>query len=129
ELPKLMNDTYGQIFAQYEGEISLGTEILSLLLDEEAIATVAKGDGLFVLNGIAEQEVTYTDYEYDEDYNYKEVEKTKMETIPDFLFMFSSENAGLYNRLTSYLQHKMLLTDDNVISHIEESVVPFDLYV
>jgi len=129
ELPKLMNDTYGKIFAQYENEISLGSEIVSLLLDEEAIASVAKGDGLFVLNGIAEKEVTYTDYEYDEDYNYKEVEKTKMETIPDFLVMFSSENAELYNRLVNYFQYKMLLTDNGGIYHIEESDVPFDLYL
>ena len=129
ELPKIMNDTYGKIFAQYENEISLGTEIVSLLLDEEAIATVAKGDGLLVLNGIAEKEVTYTDYEYDEDYNYKEVEKTKMETVPDFLVMFSSENTGLYNRLVNYLQHKMLLMGTDGIYHVEESDLPFDLYL
>lgn len=129
ELPKLMNDTYGKIFAQYENEISLGAEIVSLLLDEEAIASVAKGDGLFVLNGIAEKEVTYTDYEYDEDYNYKEIEKTKMETIPDFLVMFSSDNVNLYNRLVSYLQYKMLLSDDDGIFHIEQSELPFDLYL
>ncbi len=129
ELPKLMNDTYGKIFAQYENEISLGAEIVSLLLDEEAIASVAKGDGLFVLNGIAEKEVTYTDYEYDEDYNYKEVEKTKMETIPDFMAMFSSENASLYNRFVNYFQYKMLLTDDGGIYHIGQSELPFDLYL
>ncbi len=129
ELPKLMNETYGKMFARYENEISLGAEIVSLLLDEEAIASVAKGDGLFVLNGIAEREVTYTDYEYDEDYNYQEIEKTKMETIPDFLAMFSSDNVSLYNRLVNYFQHKMLLTEDGGIYRVEQSDIPFDLYL
>lgn len=129
ELPKLMNDTYGKIFAQYESEISLGAEIVSLLLDEEAIASVAKGDGLFVLNGIAEKEVTYTDYEYDEDYNYTEVEKTRMETIPDFLAMFSSDNASLYNRFVNYFEQKMLLSGDGGLYRVEEPTLPFDLYL
>lgn len=129
ELPKMLNDTYGKVFAQYEKDISLGAEIVSLLLDEEAIASAARGDGLFVLNGIAEKEVTYTDYEYDENYNYKEVEKTKMETIPDFLLLFSSDNASLYNRIVDYLQHKMLLSEDRDIYHIGQSELPFDLYL
>src|SRR3546814_11926467 len=91
-----MKDMYGNLFEQYEADIALGADLVSLLLDEAAIANVAKGDALFVLNGIAEREVPYISYEYDDDYNYMEVEKIKMETIPDFLLMFSSDDVQIY---------------------------------
>lgn len=127
ELPALMKDTYGNLFEQYEADIALGADLVSLLLDEAAIAKVAKGDALFVLNGIAEQEVPYISYEYDDDYNYIEVEKTKMETIPDFLLMFSSDDMQLYNRMMTYVTSKGYLTEQNGIFLLSQGELPFDL--
>src|SRR5690606_21853909 len=88
---------------------------------------VAKGDAWFVLNGIAEQEVPYISYEYDDDYNYIEVEKTKMETIPDFLLMFSSDDMQLYNRMMTYVTSKGYLTEQNGIFLLSQGELPFDL--
>uniref|UniRef100_UPI003341E665 hypothetical protein n=1 Tax=Parapedobacter pyrenivorans TaxID=1305674 RepID=UPI003341E665 len=127
ELPALMKDTYGGMFSQYADDIDLGAELLSLMLDEEALAKVAKGDALFVLNGVSEKEVPYISYEYDDDYNYQEVEKTKMETIPDFLFMFSSDDAALYNRVMSYVSNKGYLLEENGVYQLVNTELPFDL--
>ncbi|KAG1647941.1 hypothetical protein GQR58_030216 [Nymphon striatum] len=79
--------------------VSLASNLVSILLDEEAAATIVRGDMLLALTDLREQTVTYTDYEYDEDYNYKEIEKTKTETIPDFIFMFTSEQEKLFKNL------------------------------
>ncbi|WP_257658354.1 hypothetical protein [Parapedobacter lycopersici] len=128
ELPSIMKDTYGSLLGQHEQEITLAADVVSLLLDEAAIARVAKGDALFVLNGITEEEVPYIDYEYDDNYDYKEVEKTKMETIPDFLLMFSSDDNKLYDQVTNYIYQKGLVSETDGIFSVEESDLPFGLY-
>ncbi|WP_257670121.1 hypothetical protein [Parapedobacter tibetensis] len=129
ELPGLIKDTYGGLVGMYEPEIALGTDIISLLLDEKAIANAVKGDALFVLNGISEEEVSYTAYEYDEDYNYQEVEKTKTEAIPDFLLMFSSDDVSIYNRIMSYTSSKGLVDEEQGVYTVQEHDMPFALHI
>ena len=129
EFPKLMKQTYGSFLgSKMEEEIDLGTDLFSLLLDEEAVSKVIKGDALFVINGLKSKEVTYTTYEYDDDYNQKEVTKTKNETLPDFLFMFSSEDTSLINKLIKYGIHKNMVTVENNIYKIQEKKSPIDIY-
>jgi len=129
EFPKLLKQTYGSFLgAKMDEEIDLGTELFSLLLDEEAVSKVIKGDALFVINGLKTKEVTYTTYEYDDDYNQKEVTKTKNETLPDFLFMFSSEDHRLINKLIKYGIHKNMVTVENNIYKIQEKKSPIDIY-
>ncbi|RLJ79994.1 hypothetical protein [Pedobacter alluvionis] len=129
EFPKLMKQTYGSFLGgKMEEEIDLGTELFGLLLDEEAVSKVIKGDALFVINGLKTKEVTYTTYEYDDDYNQKEVTKTKNETLPDFLFMFSSEDTRLINKLIKYGIHKNMVTVENNIYKIQEKKSPIDIY-
>ena len=76
----------------------LGMEVFSLLLDEEGAAEILRGDVLFVLTELKEKEVTYTTYEYDENYKRKSVEKTKTETLPDFMFMATTNKGKLFRK-------------------------------
>jgi len=129
EFPKLMKQTYGSFLgAKMDEEIDLGADLLSLLLDEEAVSKVVKGDALFVINGLNTKDVTYTTYEYDDDYKQKEVTKTKKETLPDFLFMFSSEDTRLINKVIKYGVNKNLVSVNNNIYKIEEKKSPIDIY-
>ena len=129
EFPKLLKQTYGSFLGgKMDEEIELGSDLFSLLLDEEAVSNVVKGDALFVINGLNSKEVTYTTYEYDDDYNRKEVTKTKKETLPDFLFMFSSEDTRLMNKLIKYGINKNYVSTNNGIYKIEEKKSPIDIY-
>jgi len=129
EFPKLMKQTYGSFLgARMDEEIDLGAELLSLLLDEEAVSKVIKGDALFVINGLNTKDVTYTTYEYDDDYKQKEIVKTKKETLPDFLFMFSSEDTRLINKLIKYGVNKNYISVENNIYKILEKKSPIDIY-
>ncbi len=129
EFPKLLKQTYGSFLGKnMDEEIELGTDLFSLLLDEEAVSKVIKGDALFVINGLNTRDVTYTTYDYDDDYNRKEVTKTKKETLPDFLFMFSSEDNRLMNKLIKYGMNKNYVTVNNSIYKIEEKKSPIDIY-
>lgn len=102
ELPQLIGNSYGSYLGLYRDEMNIGAELFSLLLDEKAIAKVVKGDAVFLLNDIGPKEYTYTSYEYDDDYERKEVKKKKTETLPDFLFMMSSDDTHLVERVLNY---------------------------
>ncbi|WP_293312814.1 hypothetical protein [Pedobacter sp. UBA5917] len=129
EFPKFLKQTYGSFMgARMDEEIELGSDLFSLLLDEEAVSKVIKGDALFVINGLKSKEVTYTTYEYDDDYKQKEVTKTKNETLPDFLLMFSSDDHRLINKLIKYGIHKNMVTVENNIYKIQEKKSPIDIY-
>lgn len=108
EYPKLMTRMYGA----YTDELSMATDLFSLLLDEEAVSKVFKGDGLIVFNGLTQKEVTYKTNEYNEEnFETKEVTKTKKESIPDFLFMTSTEDTRLLNKLIAYGTKKEIVKD------------------
>ncbi len=81
-------------------------DVLELLLDEKAIGKAYKGDGLFLVTGITPYKYTYTSYDYEEDedgdFTYKETKKEKEENLPDFLFMYSTENPGIHRKLLEY---------------------------
>lgn len=130
EFPKLLKQTYGSFMgAKMDEEMDLGADLISLLLDEEAVSKVIKGDALFVINGLNTKEVTYTTYEYDDDYKQKEVTKTKNEMLPDFLFMFSSDDTRLINKLIKYGVNKNFVSAEGAIYKIMEKKSPIDIYL
>lgn len=88
---------------EYQKEMELVMETMKVILDEEAISKIAPGNGIFVLNELKPKTVDYTDYEYDEDYNAKEVKKTKEVMVPNFTFAFATENEGYWNRVFNLL--------------------------
>lgn len=84
---------------EYKKEMELIMETMKIVLDEEAITKIAPGNGIFVLNELKSKTVEYTDYEYDADFNEKEVKKTKDIAVPNFTFAFATENEGYWNRI------------------------------
>ncbi|WP_394748144.1 hypothetical protein [Spongiimicrobium salis] len=131
EYPKLMEDVFTRFpREEFTDVVPIAAELLSIMLDEEAIAGILRGDMLLVLNDIAEREVTYTTYEYDEEYNSKEVVKTKTETLPGFLFMFTSTEKNLFNKLVKLGVKQKGLTFENGLYRVATPRdVPFDVYL
>lgn len=87
----------------YQKETELIMETVKIVLDEEAISKIAPGNGILVLNELKPKTVEYTEYEYDDAYNEKEVKKTKEVAAPDFVFAFATENEGYWNRIFNLL--------------------------
>ncbi|MCD0454308.1 hypothetical protein LPB85_02460 [Chryseobacterium sp. LC2016-27] len=88
---------------EYQKEMELMMETMKIVLDEEAIAKIAPGNGIFVLNELRSKNVEYTDYEYDDNYNEKEIKKTKDVMVPDFTFAFATENDNYWKRVFNVL--------------------------
>jgi len=111
--------------------VALGAKIFSMLIDEEEAAKIIRGDMFLALTNLSEKEVTYTDYEYDADFNYKEVEKTKTETIPDFMYMFTSEEQEIFNRLVRIGLKENKLEAMNGVYRLTDlpNSTPFNMYI
>lgn len=89
--------------SKYQKELELVLETVKIVLDEEAISKIAPGNGIFVLNELNTKKVEYTDYEYDENYNSKEIKKMKDVVVPDFTFAFATDNENYWKRVFNVL--------------------------
>jgi len=129
EYPAIVSNIYGEMMPKYREETDVVTEVISVLLDEEAIGNVITGNMLFVLNDIVEREVTYTTYEYDDDYNRTEVANTKTEPIPDFTIMIGSKNKKLLNKLIRLgAKHGLVSSKGNYYMLKEKTDIPVDIF-
>src|SRR5690606_34135186 len=101
-----------------------------LLVDEKAIAQVVKGDGLFVVKDIFAREKSYIDYEYDDDWNYKEVEKTKTENLPRYVGMFSSDNPAIFEKLLKIgMRHDKTRVDGQIYEITSKNIVGIEPFI
>lgn len=125
-IPAYLNQ-YKNLFGdKLSSYYEIGAVIFDVLLDEKAISKVYKGDNLFVLNGLTQKEVTYIDYDYDDDYNAIETERTKMETVPSFLYMFGSEDQRIFEKILQLgIQENQVVEQDGVYTlSTGEKVIP-----
>ncbi|AUP77366.1 hypothetical protein C1H87_00975 [Flavivirga eckloniae] len=131
EYPKLQARVFDRAVPTKKGELDLVVDLLSLLLDEEAISDLITGDVLFTLDNFEEKEVTYTSYEFDEDYNRKETTRTKNEIVPDFTIMIGSKKDKLLNKAARLGVKQKLFEDKNGYFkiNIPQKEVPFGLYL
>jgi len=126
ELPKIFSQSYGS----FGEEIDLGGDLLSLMLDEKAIARVVKGDALILMTNLTARESTYTTYVYDENYERKDTVQTKMETLPDILCMFSSDDTRLIEKLLKYgISKHRVHFENNIYSLYHSTKNPFNLHI
>lgn len=130
QYPELMNKMYGGIFPKFKEEIDIAGNVLSLIIDEEAIGRLVTGDALFVLNDFAKKEVEYTTYKYDEDYKKKEVIKTKETVVADFTLMIGSKEEKLLDKVLRLGQkYKVIDKANNIYEFVlKGQKLPFGLY-
>lgn len=130
QYPELMNKMYGGILPKFKEEIDIAGNVLSLIIDEDAIGRLVTGDALFVLNDFAKKEVEYTTYKYDEDYKKKEIIKTKETVVPDFTLMIGSKEEKLLNKVLRLGQkYKVLDKVNNIYEFdLKGQKLPFGLF-
>ncbi len=134
EMPKaylaaMESEPYSKKFID---ELSLAVDFFSIVIDEEEISELVTGDALFVLNGLTMKEVSYQTYEYDENYNWTEVTKTKKEPVPSFTFAMTSKKKDFVNKLMKYAVKKEGLVKKGDYYELSEKMkkeLPFEVYV
>lgn len=128
-LAALETDPYTK---DYMDEFSLAADFFSIVIDEQEISELVTGDAVFVLNGLEMKEVSYQTYEYDENYNWTEVTKTKKEPVPSFSFGMTSKKPEFVNKIMNYAVKKGGLVKNGDYYELSEKMkkeVPFELYM
>ncbi len=129
-MPYLYKRSYQSVMPRYAQVIDVTADVMKILLDEEDAAKMFPGDIVFALTGMSEKEVTYTRYEYDENYNRKEVEKTKKEIFPDFRFVAACEYGTIVDKLFKLgVKEKELDKLGEIYVTKESRDLPFKLYM
>ncbi|MEO6490857.1 MAG: hypothetical protein ABIO04_13015 [Ferruginibacter sp.] len=85
--------------AKYADIADVYIDLLEIIIDEKAIAELMPGNYMFVLHDMKTTTVSYTDYEYDTDFKYKEVKKTKQELSPNFTFVLETKKEGFMQKV------------------------------
>ncbi|MGO1244592.1 MAG: hypothetical protein ACTMH4_10965 [Sphingobacterium sp.] len=127
--PAIVQKIYGNMDPKISKIIDFFTTMFEVVVDEKAVAKVFSGDNLLVLNGLTQRDVKYIDYQYDEDYNYEEVEKTKKETIPQYLWVFSSEDMRLFEKALHILELQKEIINHNGVYEIVSGKSSFAPYL
>jgi hypothetical protein len=89
------------VVSEYGDLSSAMIDLLEIMIDEKAISDLVPGNLLFVMHNLTPKEVTYKTYEYDDNFNQKEVEKTKTEMTPDFTFVMETRNEKYLQRIVN----------------------------
>lgn len=75
------------------GDVFTGVvDVLDIVIDEDALYDLFKGDILFAMTGIRQSETPVITYEYDENFNPGQVEKSIKKQYPEFVVMASYGN-------------------------------------
>lgn len=90
-------------------DISIVTDLITTIIDEEATATLFDGDLSMFLYNTKEVEVTAKSYEYGENYEEIETEKKTKKTIPVFSIVFTSTHPTFGDKLIQLGVRKKLL--------------------
>ncbi len=74
------------------GMANSAMDIVGIMIDEEALYDLLKGDLVFNMTGLKDVEMEVVDYEYDEDFNRIEKKRMTTQKLPEFTMMMSYGN-------------------------------------
>lgn len=78
-----------------EGKIiSAAVDALTVILDENAILEIFKGDAIIAFTDVKDMETEYTDYEYEGETYIGAVKKKRIEKVPAYVAILSVGNQG-----------------------------------
>ncbi len=101
-------------------------DIAYTFFDEKELFDLIKGDFVFAITDIKEFETEYTAYDYDEDYNRIEVQKTKKETLPEFVSMATIGNESLRNKIIKFMQQTDVIVKKGHYYELQEPASKWD---
>ncbi len=113
-------DYYAEIVSSYLGGVSMNelagevsADLISLVIDEEAIAELFPGSLVITFSDLSKRMIEYTTYDYDENWNPTEITREKEEILPTFLAMMQTERSELVTKMLKLasMQEEVVETD------------------
>jgi len=84
--------------------ILAGWDVLDIAIDQEALTGLLSGDMLLSITGVRNVKTTYTTYEYDDNYNATEVEKTRETPVPVMTALAKVGDMTNFNKILNLLE-------------------------
>ncbi|MCC9072321.1 hypothetical protein LNQ49_12090 [Flavobacterium sp. F-65] len=95
-------------------DITIFTDLISTIVDEDATATLFDGDLSLFLHDVKKVEVTTKSYGYDDNYEEIEIENKEIKSIPLFTMVFTSTHPTFGDKLLELgVRKNMLIQKDN----------------
>lgn len=129
QYPSFLQDILGRKDSNFSEEVEVLGDLMSIFLDEEAISDLVTGDALMLFHDLDKFEVPFTSYEYDENFNMVEVERTKEEMLPSFTILIGSENKAFNDKLSKLVSKYLDTQNIGAIKRFAtKSQTNFDMY-
>ncbi|MCU0435489.1 MAG: hypothetical protein MUC87_18670 [Bacteroidia bacterium] len=77
---------YSSMYGSGEFMLAHLTSLYRVFLDEDVMYNLFSGDAVFALTDLVPRTRTYTTYDYDDNFQYRMVEKTETQLMPEFVF-------------------------------------------
>ncbi len=98
-------------------------------MSAEEMYKLWNGDIMFVVTGVKEFEKEVTTFEFDDDFNKKEVKKMKKEQLPEFIMLMSHKNkSGLLSLIDLGKQSSMINEEKGFFS-VAVPEMPMDVFM
>ena len=112
------------------GEMAIGAmDIMDIVVDEDALYELFKGDLTLAFTGVESFEKTIITYEYDDNFNATEVEKTVTERFPEFTLMASYGNEENLMKLVKLGVNTKGLVPSGKYYVIENETFPMPMFL
>jgi hypothetical protein len=107
-----------------------GLDVLGILIDQDAIYNLFKGDALVAFHGLQAYEAEEYFYDYDEDFNFSERVERVTKYYPEFVYLMSYGNEDDVRKLLRLGEAATVLRKDgNYVYRVEAgNFIPFDLF-
>ncbi|MCH5596943.1 DUF4836 family protein [Niabella ginsengisoli] len=89
------------LFGRYSELTDIYIDLLEIVIDEKAIAELMPGNFVMVLHKLNTKKVSYTTYEYDDNFKEKKIKKTKQELSPEFTIAFETRKSDFMRKLVN----------------------------
>ncbi|GAB4123106.1 MAG: hypothetical protein Fur0027_00010 [Raineya sp.] len=94
---------FGEDLTKEGKTIAAFIDAMGVLLDEDAILSLMKGDFMIAFTGVKEIEVQYTDYQYDGDVYLGPTTKTRKENSPIYVMTLSIGNRENFDKFVKLI--------------------------
>lgn len=99
---EIYRDLFNEDLSKDGKTIAAAFDVMTVLLDEEDIFTLMKGDFMIAFTDVREMDVTYTDYQYDGDVYVGPTKKVRKEVAPVYVMMMGIGNVDNFMKFIKF---------------------------
>ncbi len=127
----IMKKIYGNMPGNDGKAFRAATEMVEMLLDKQVLYGTLTGDFCLAITDLKKNSFTYTDYEYDSNFNSREVVREKTEVLPEFIGLASLGNRANLQKIINVIEsfEGVRKINDNLYTFNNRGIKGFNLYL